>query len=116
MATSAASVSAADGSHILIAVGHSGPVGYLLAEFRVREANPFKYASSVFFIHHIAVEPSHQEKGVGKRLMSSASELAGQLGASFLRLDSWHFNVDAHKFFEAQGFAPVSIGFERQLS
>jgi ribosomal protein S18 acetylase RimI-like enzyme len=106
----------ADDSHILIADTPKGAVGYVLAGYMVREANPFKCASSVFYIHHIAVQPSHQEAGVGRRLMDSASDLAGRLGAATLRLDSWHFNVDAHRFFEAQGFAPVNLIFERQLS
>jgi ribosomal protein S18 acetylase RimI-like enzyme len=105
----------ADGSNILIAESADGTVGYLLAELVVGGDNPFKRASSVFYIQHIAVQPSHQSAGVGRRLMSSASDLAAELGAAAIRLDSWHFNVNAHDFFKSQGFAPVNFVFERRL-
>lgn len=81
----------------------------------VSKDNAFKRASSAFYVQHIAVQPSHQSAGVGRRLMSSASDLAGELGAAALRLDSWHFNVKAHDFFKSQGFAPVNFLFERRL-
>lgn len=106
-----------DGGHILVAAAEvSGPIGYLIAEHRIRDANPFMRASAVLYIHHIAVEQSAQAAGVGRRLMDEAVSLASKLKVSTLRLDSWHFNADAHGFFEAQGFTPMNIVFERQLT
>ncbi|WP_157487600.1 GNAT family N-acetyltransferase [Leifsonia sp. Root112D2] len=106
----------AEGSHVLVAeTGASGPIGYLIAEHRTRDANPFMQASSVLYIHHISVEPSSQATGIGQRLMDAVVSLARTLNVSTLRLDSWHFNTDAHGFFESQGFTPVNIVFERQL-
>lgn len=105
-----------DGSHVLVAeTGALGPIGYLIAEHRIRDGNPFMRASSVLYIHHIAVEPSAQAAGIGRRLVDAVVSLAGRLNVSTLRLDSWHFNTDAHGFFEAQGFTPVNIVFERPL-
>ncbi|MFC5931554.1 GNAT family N-acetyltransferase [Cryobacterium melibiosiphilum] len=105
-----------DGSHMLIAESNSNsPIGYLLAEHATRDANPFKTASSVLYIHHIAVESSAQSGGVGRELMKGAVTLASELGVSTLRLDSWHFNTQAHGFFETEGFTPVNIVFEKLL-
>jgi ribosomal protein S18 acetylase RimI-like enzyme len=102
-----------DGSHLVLAVEGETPVGYVLAEHMLRPANPFRPALSFFYIHHIAVGPGSQGNGVGIALMDWASETATTLGVSALRLDSWHFNADAHGFFRSQGFTPVNLVFEK---
>ena len=105
-----------DGSHILLAETDAHvAVGYLLAEHATRAANPFKVASSILYIHHIAIELEQQSGGVGRQLMHAAVKLAGELAVTTLRLDSWHFNTRAHGFFEAEGFTPVNIVFEKLL-
>ena len=102
-------------SHILIASADGRPVGYLLAEYQVREANAFKQDSSLLYIHHIAVEPTAQTTGIGSTLMSAAVDLAVTLNTTALRLDSWTFNTAAHRFFEGHDFKAVNITFEREL-
>lgn len=56
-----------------------------------------------------------QGKHVGKTLLEWALRRAESLEVEALRLDSWHFNAEAHGFFRSQGFTPVSIVFEKQL-
>jgi ribosomal protein S18 acetylase RimI-like enzyme len=104
-----------DGSDVLIAIDKEQALGYLLAEYTSRAANPFRRASSSMYVHHIAVSASAQGSGVGRLLMDRAEELAKAHGASAMRLDSWQFNTQAHGFFESQGFTPVNVVFERLL-
>lgn len=104
-----------DGSHLLLAEREGRPLGYLLAEHIQRPANPFKKASSIYYIHHIAVAIDSHSQGVGQKLMTAAKSEAIRANASAVRLDSWHFNTTAHGFFESQGFSPMNIVFEHTL-
>ena len=105
----------ADGSHVLLAEVGEKAAGYIFAQHSAREASPFLHASSLLYVHHIAVEPDLQASGVGTALMSAVDDLASSLGAKAIRLDSWHFNESAHAFFRARGFKPINIVFERVL-
>jgi GNAT superfamily N-acetyltransferase len=102
-------------SFVLVAEAGNDMVGYILADHIERDASPFKHASSLLYVHHIAVRPDAQKRGVGKQLMDAAVELGRTLGATAVRLDSWSFNSDAHAFFTNHGFAPINIVFERPL-
>lgn len=104
-----------DDSHVLIAEVDGSPVGYLFAEHRERSASPFFHASSLLYIHHIAVAPDSRSAGVGTALVAAAADLAQLLGARAIRLDSWQFNEDAHDFFRLRGFQPINTVFEREL-
>jgi GNAT superfamily N-acetyltransferase len=105
----------ADGAIILIADLDGTAAGYLLAEINERPANPFRYASTVLYVHHIAVDPAVQRHGVGQQLMDAVVTIGRAENADAVRLDSWFFNQDAHGFFEAEGFAPLNVIFERRL-
>ncbi len=102
-------------SPLFVAVCDGRPAGYLLAECRVREADAFKRACALVYVHQLAVDPSMQSRGVGCRLMRAAVDLANTVGATVVRLDSWSFNTSAHDFFGRQGFQPVNTVFERVL-
>ncbi|MFC9876310.1 GNAT family N-acetyltransferase [Nocardia salmonicida] len=103
------------GKHALIAVGGQEPIGYLLAEHIQREGNAFKHESSILYVHHVSVAASARRRGVGRALIDAATNVAHTVGASLIRLDSWQFNSRAHQFFDAQGFAPVNVIFERAV-
>jgi ribosomal protein S18 acetylase RimI-like enzyme len=105
----------ASGAIVLVADRDDTPAGYLLAEISARPANPFRYASAVLYVHHIAVDPTLQRRGVGQHLMDAAVAIGHAENADAVRLDSWFFNEEAHAFFEAEGFAPLNVIFERRL-
>lgn len=44
-----------------------------------------------------------------------AERLANRENVDAVRLDSWSFNRNAHTFFEAEGFEPLNVVFERRL-
>lgn len=101
---------------ILLVAGVAGhAIGYLMAETLTRPDSPFLRASSSLYVHHLAVAPSWHRRDVGTKLLTEAVSIAKTSGATMVRLDSWAFNSTAHQFFEAEGFAPVNIVFERQI-
>lgn len=105
----------ASGSIVLIADVDSTVAGYLLAEIAARSANPFRHASKSLYVHHIAVDATLQRRGIGHQLIAAAVAIGRKEEADAVRLDSWSFNQDAHTFFEAEGFAPLNVVFERRL-
>lgn len=99
---------------VLISEADGDATGYLLAELSARPTTPFRYESKTLYVHHIAVDPDSQRRGVGSRLLAEAVAIGRAEGVDAVRLDSWSFNQDAHAFFEAQGFKPVNVVFERK--
>jgi ribosomal protein S18 acetylase RimI-like enzyme len=105
----------ANGAIVLIADVDGAAAGYLLAEVNARPANPFRHASKSLYVHHIAVDSAAQRRGIGHELLDTAVAMARAEGVDAVRLDSWSFNRDAHTFFEAEGFEPLNVVFERRL-
>lgn len=100
---------------VLVAVRSNGePVGYVLAEHVDRQQSPFLHAHRTVYVHHIAVDRSARRSGVGEALMAEIAGRAHLLEADSVRLDSWSFNSEAHRFFEAQGFEATRRVFERR--
>lgn len=105
------------GSIVLVAE-HAGatPDGYVLAEVIERPQSPFQFQHTSVYVHHIAVDERARRTGVGDLLIGATVERACRAGATSIRLDSWSFNREAHRFFEAQGFNAARYIFERPVS
>ncbi|MFC7375928.1 MULTISPECIES: GNAT family N-acetyltransferase [unclassified Brachybacterium] len=102
-----------EGSLVLVADhGGSDLDGYVFAEVLERPQSPFKYQHTDVYIHHIAVAQRARRRGVGELLVAETARRAQQAGAATIRLDSWSFNTEAHRFFEAQGFSTARLIFE----
>ena len=54
-------------------------------------------------------------RGVGARLIAHAEAFARERGCYRLQLTSRNERHDAHRFYERNGFAPVSQGFKKSL-
>lgn len=106
----------ASGAIVLIADLDGTTAGYLFAELNARPANPFRHATKSLYVHHIAVDPAMQRRGVGQQLLNAAVAIGQAESVDAVRLDSWSFNRDAHTFFQAEGFEPLNVVFERRLS
>lgn len=63
-------------------------------------------------IDQIAVDRNHRRAGVATALMQAVIDSAHAAGIQEIELSSWAFNQDAHRAFEALGFAPKYIRFE----
>lgn len=87
------------------------PLGYALCTLQTREASVFSPAVRRLMIDHIAVVPEARRKGHGRALLRASRELARDLGADEILLDTWEANHDAHAFFRAEGFSPRRMLF-----
>ena len=58
-------------------------------------------------IHRLAVHPSRQGEGVGKKLLQFAEERSQGLGATSIRLDVYSLNPGAVRMYEKAGYLQV---------
>jgi N-acetylglutamate synthase-like GNAT family acetyltransferase len=100
---------------IFIAEENGDVLGCILCKLIERPENPFAYASRLLLIDQISVRPVAQRQGVGRALMQQADRLASELDVQRIVLDSWAFHVNAHKFFESQGFSKFNFRFWKWL-
>lgn len=82
------------------------PLGYALCQLHVRETSIFSPGYRRLMIDHIAVAPEARRQGHGRALLDAARNLARDIKADEIMLDTWEANTDAHAFFRAAGFAP----------
>lgn len=87
------------------------PLGYALCQKQTREASVFSPAVCRLLVEQIAVSPEARRMGHGRSLLSAARQLALEIGASEILLDTWEANHAAHAFFRATGFAPRRMLF-----
>jgi len=53
----------------------------------------------------LSVLPDHRGSGVGAALIEAAWERLGELGVEDMAITTTMTNVDAHRFYERQGFS-----------
>ncbi|MBR0557546.1 GNAT family N-acetyltransferase [Ciceribacter sp. L1K23] len=68
---------------------------------------------SCLYIGKLAVAPSHQNRGIGTRLMGRADDLARSIGYRQLRLETRIELTDNHRRFRSMGFELFSEGRHR---
>jgi len=97
-----------------IAMRDARPVGFLWCRLQNRPANAFKKANRFLFVDQISVLSEARGCGVGRLLMQFVKDLAKTLDIPEIRLDSWSFNEEAHRFFTGDGFEPYRVEFWRK--
>jgi ribosomal protein S18 acetylase RimI-like enzyme len=102
-------------TRIFIAEEEGQALGYILCKLIERQENPFTFAMRFLMIDQISVRPASRGQGVGAELLQQADVFAKELGLQRIQLDSWDFNVHAHRFFERQGFTKFNYRFWRNL-
>ncbi len=87
-------------------IGHvdGEAVGYIYAEIRSVPETALRYALTQVYVHHISIQPRHQHKGYGEKLIQVVKALAHDKGITTIALDVWSFNTSARAFFAEQGF------------
>jgi ribosomal protein S18 acetylase RimI-like enzyme len=87
------------------------PSGYALCQLLIREPSIFSPGYRRLMVDHIAVAPEARRQGQGRALLQAARDLARNLQADEIMLDTWEANHDAHAFFRANGFEPRRMLF-----
>lgn len=85
--------------------------GYALCTLHTRDTSVFSPGYRRLMIDHIAVAPEARRRGQGRALLDAARQLARDLQADEIMLDTWDANHDAHAFFRAAGFTPRRMLF-----
>jgi len=80
-------------------------IGFAVAVALQRPDTPFGRAQTVLEVDQIGVVSSQRRRGVGRALFKAVRERADQVSAERVTLTTWSFNVEAHRFFEAEGLA-----------
>jgi GNAT superfamily N-acetyltransferase len=66
-------------------------------------------------LESVHVRSDMRSQGIGAQLLAAAEELARREGCYRVQLTSRNIRTDAHRFYEAQGYASVSQGFKKLL-
>ncbi|WP_342360133.1 GNAT family N-acetyltransferase [Terrarubrum flagellatum] len=101
-------------STIALAEVDRRPAGYIWFDSVMRLESAFKPERRCFYIHQISVDPEFRRRGVGAALMRCVVDEATSLGIPDIELDTWAANQEAHRFFEAQGFATLKLVYKRR--
>ena len=71
--------------------------------------------SQQYYIHRLAVHPDHQGKGIARKLMDFAEQLAIENKITSVRLDTFSKNLRNQKFYKTRGYHRLgSIYFPKQ--
>ena len=100
---------------IFIAEENADAAGCIVCKLIERPENPFAFAAQTLLIDQISVRPEMRGRGIGVDLIQQAEKLAAELQVQRIVLDSWDFNVNAHGFFESQGFSKFTHRFWKWL-
>jgi ribosomal protein S18 acetylase RimI-like enzyme len=85
--------------------------GYALCQLHLRDPSIFSPGYRRLMVDHIAVAPEARRQGLGRALLDAARQLARDLQADEIMLDTWEANTEAHAFFRANGFQPRRMLF-----
>lgn len=85
--------------------------GYALCQLVTRDTSIFSPGYRRLMVDHIAVAPEARRQGQGRALLTAARQLARDLKADEIMLDTWAANTEAQAFFRANGFEPRRMLF-----
>lgn len=102
-------------ARVWLATHGTAAIGYVAAEIRAREANPFSPPRRWIEVDQLGVLPSHRRKGVARTLIGKVLEEARGERIDELSLGVWSFNSVAREAFERLGFRPTLTRFTRKV-
>lgn len=73
------------------------------------------HANWIGEIQELVVMPRARGSGVGSKLLSWAEETAREAGAEMTELSTSTKRLDAHRFYQREGYAPSHIRFTKAL-
>jgi ribosomal protein S18 acetylase RimI-like enzyme len=97
---------------LLVARDGGAPVGFV--RFDV-ERGPLAQDRSRGVVRDLYVVPDRRDEGVGTRLLDAAEEALRDRGVSVVAVEALARNDAAIRFYEARGYRPHRIEFEREV-
>ena len=110
------SVVGAKDSICLVAEVDEEVIGYVIAYARKPPSGAdFVKDRRVLWVDDIAVEASHQRKGIGGALLQACEEHARSSGYEEVQLDLFDFNADGAAFYGSQGYRYLKHTLRKEL-
>ena len=97
--------------YYIVAVEDDNIVGLLTSELQVK----LHREKLQLFIEDLIVKEQKRNKGIGKALLENAINFAKENNCDIIELTSYNNEIEAHKFYEKNGFINHSIKFKKYL-
>ena len=105
-----------DGKPILVLVDDNDCVlGYCFCMYIEEKNHSVLTDVKSLYVDDLCVDEKFRGKGIGKKLLNFAIELAKEKGCYNVTLNVWSRNQSALKFYEACGFLPQKVVMEKIL-
>ena len=95
--------------YIVVALADNNVVGLIAA---VQEM-ALEIQNDYFRIIDLIISKAYQNKGIGRSLLRYMEKLASDMGISYLTLSSGFQRLDAHAFYEHNGYIKKSFSFSK---
>ena len=102
-------------SCIWIAEEDERVMGVIIAKVHQRAQIPMYKANQFVVVEEICVSESFRGRGIGKQLMKTVEDWAGEQGVEQVQLSVWTKNIDAVNFYDALGYAPFLIRMRKNI-
>lgn len=99
--------------HAWLAEVDGAAVGYVLAVERESESLAVCFARRWLELDQIGVSPTVRRRGLGRALTEEVLNHARANGFEQVELNTWTFNREAQRVFEALGFEPRRVRYGR---
>jgi ribosomal protein S18 acetylase RimI-like enzyme len=102
----------ADVERVLLAEDGAAPAGLLSLRIvpYLAEDSPYAEVTELFVV------PEQRRRGVARRLMAQAEDIARGRGCSLIHVNAWRDNGEAQEFYRLAGYEAVEVGFEKNLA
>ncbi|WP_300627691.1 GNAT family N-acetyltransferase [uncultured Thomasclavelia sp.] len=97
--------------YILVACNESQVIGFIGLQL----GYAFEITGKVMRIIALAVANEYQNKGIGKQLVKESEKFALKDNATVITLNSGLSRLEAHKFYEKQGFYKKGYSFMKKV-
>lgn len=104
------------GRKTLVAEVDGDVVGYVALVLQQRGAHTFAWAHRRLLVDQVGVDPAYRRCGVGRALMAQVEAMAAELSVPEVALDTWSFNEEARRFFEALGYQVYNLRLRKGVS
>jgi GNAT superfamily N-acetyltransferase len=99
-------------SFFVIAEDASGPIGYAFVTVGPGYAS-WATGERASVLETLSVLPEHRGSGVGAALLEATWNRLAELGIDDMAITTTKTNVDAHRFYERQGFTQSFVVYHR---
>ncbi len=98
---------------VLIASVGEDPAGYAVAVVHEQAETALTLARRYLVLDEIGVSPAQRRQGVARALIEHMLAEARAQGICDVQLSTWSFNAEGQAAFEAVGFRPMTVRFQR---